>query len=125
VDHSHPMFPLEWIPKLTTELRSGVRPNNRLNRVFEFILLTACRSGEARRARWKEIDWENRIWTIPLEHLKTKRTRKRGTPHRVPLSTYALTVLRAMLAHEAGPDSPIFPSNVARSKDGLSLRLDS
>ena len=54
---------------------------------FEFLVLTACRSGEVRLARWDEIDLEARQWTIPGERMKAKR------PHRVPLSGRALEVL--------------------------------
>ena len=55
---------------------------------FEFLVLTACRSGEVRGARWDEIDLEAREWRIPAERMKT------GREHRVPLSTGALAVLR-------------------------------
>ncbi len=54
---------------------------------FEFLVLTACRSGEVRLARWDEIDLEAREWTIPGQRMKAKR------PHRVPLSGRALEVL--------------------------------
>ena len=54
---------------------------------FEFLVLTACRSGEVRLAQWDEIDLEARQWTIPGERMKAKRT------HRVPLSGRALEVL--------------------------------
>ena len=54
---------------------------------LEFVALTACRSGEARVARWTEVDTESRIWTIPAAH--TKRHRE----HRVPLSDRALEIL--------------------------------
>lgn len=37
---------------------------------FEFSVLTATRSMTARLARWEQIDWENRLWTIPPEQLK-------------------------------------------------------
>ncbi len=56
---------------------------------FEFLVLTACRSGEIRGARWDEIDLEAREWRIPPERMKT------GREHRVPLSAGALAVLRA------------------------------
>ena len=56
---------------------------------FEFLVLTACRSGEVRGARWDEIDLEAREWRIPPERMKT------GREHRVPLSAGALAVLRA------------------------------
>ena len=54
---------------------------------FEFLVLTACRSGEVRGAVWDEIDWVKATWTIPGERMKV------GRPHRVPLSTRALKVL--------------------------------
>lgn len=39
---------------------------------FRFIALTACRSGEARHARWTEMDFKNRMWNIPKERMKMK-----------------------------------------------------
>ena len=55
---------------------------------FEWTVLTACRSNEARGATWAEIDLEAREWTIPAERMKQAR------PHRVPLSKAALLVLQ-------------------------------
>ncbi len=37
---------------------------------FEFSILTATRSQTARMARWEQIDWEERTWTVPPEQLK-------------------------------------------------------
>ena len=54
---------------------------------LEYVALTACRSGEARVARWAEIDTDASTWTIPAAH--TKRHRE----HRVPLSDRALQIL--------------------------------
>ena len=70
---------------------------------FEFLVLTATRSGEVRLASWEEIDLEKAVWTIPGERMKANRE------HRVPLSGRALEVLR-----EAGEFSSghklVFPS---------------
>ena len=55
---------------------------------FEFLVLTACRSGEVRLARWHEVDLEAREWAIPGARMKAKRA------HRVPLSERAVAVLR-------------------------------
>jgi integrase len=55
-------------------------------RALEFLILTACRSGEARGATRDEI--ENGVWKIPGERMKSKRE------HRVPLSNAALAVVR-------------------------------
>lgn len=61
--------------------------------LFQFIVLTACRHGEARKARWDEIDLENVIWVIPSHRAKKEHRTRKARPHRVPLSTAALTVL--------------------------------
>ncbi|MYF76820.1 MAG: tyrosine-type recombinase/integrase [Acidobacteria bacterium] len=70
---------------------------------FEFLVLTACRSGEVRGARWDEMDLEAREWRIPPERMKANRE------HRVPLSSGALAVLRQ--ARALSDDSElVFPS---------------
>jgi integrase len=56
-------------------------------RALEFVILTAARSGEARGARWTEIDLTTGLWTVPAERMKARR------PHIVPLSASALAVL--------------------------------
>ena len=57
---------------------------------LQFAILTACRSGEVRGARWDEIDLDDATWTIPLSRMKG------GKEHRVPLSEPALDILAAM-----------------------------
>lgn len=52
--------------------------------VVILLLATAQRTGELRKARWQEIDFNNRLWTIPAEHSKN------GKPHKVHLSAFAL-----------------------------------
>ena len=54
---------------------------------IEFLVLTACRSGEVRGATWAKIDLDAREWTIPADRMKANRT------HRVPLSDAALNIL--------------------------------
>ncbi len=54
---------------------------------FEFLVLTACRSGEVRLATWNEIDLDTATWSIPPERMKAKRE------HRVPLSSRAVEIL--------------------------------
>ena len=65
---------------------SGAYPATAL--AFEFLVLTACRSGEVRGALWKEMNLERQEWRIPPERMKT------GREHRVPLSGRALAVVR-------------------------------
>jgi integrase len=61
--------------------------------LFEFLILTAARSCEARGARWSEIDFDQRTWTIPGSDQVTGRRTKAGRTHVVPLSRRALEIL--------------------------------
>ena len=54
---------------------------------LQFLVLTACRSGEVSGATWSEVDLEGTTWTVPAERMKA------GKEHRVPLSDRALGVL--------------------------------
>ena len=59
-------------------------------RCLEFVVLTACRSGEARLAIWAEIDTKAKTWAIPGPRMKS------GRPHNVPLSDDVVTLLEAL-----------------------------
>ena len=54
---------------------------------LEFLILTGSRSGEARGARWEEINIDAKTLTVPASRMKAKKA------HTVPLSTLALEVL--------------------------------
>lgn len=73
---------------------------------FEFLVLTAVRSGEVRGGTWAEIidlDGAAPVWSIPPERMKA------GRAHRVPLSGAAVAVLRQ--ARNLSPTSDlIFPA---------------
>lgn len=56
-------------------------------RALEFIILTAARSGEARFATWSEIDLDAKVWTVPADRMKKRKT------HRVPLSDAVVELL--------------------------------
>ena len=77
---------LSWkeINPFMTELR---KRREITARCLEFLILTACRSGECRLATWNEIDLENKIWTISGDRMKA------GKPHRVPLTDDMLKLL--------------------------------
>ena len=70
---------------------------------FRFQVLTAVRSGEARGARWSEIDLEAREWRIPPERMKE------GEEHVVPLANAAVAVLEQARPLR-DPAGLVFPS---------------
>ena len=71
----------------------------------ELVAFTAVRPGEARGARWEEIDLEAAAWTIPASRMKA------GRAFVVPLSTGAREVLGR--AGVVSGESPfVFPSRI-------------
>jgi integrase len=63
---------------------------------LEFCILTAARSGEVLGCRWSEIDFAEKVWTVPAERMKG------GREHRVPLSARALAILDKLATAKRG-----------------------
>ena len=70
-------------------------------------VLLFVRPGELRQAEWTEIDWDKKMWDIPGEKMKGRRTERK--PHFVPLSTQAVSILRD-LQKVTGGCRYVFPS---------------
>lgn len=94
----HPALPYDQVPAFMTVLRSNLALGSRL---LEFAVLCASRSIEVRGATWLEMDLDAALWIIPAERMKTK------VEHRVPLSTQAVALLRALPTGK--PTDYIFP----------------
>ena len=91
---------------------SGAYPTTIL--AFEFLVLTACRSGEVRGARWDEINLDAATWTIPATRMKTSRQ------HRVPLPTRAVEVLEEAKRFR-DRSGLVFPSPTGRELSDATL----
>jgi integrase len=85
-------LPYRQLPAVYAELMSvGEGPGLMAARVLRFLILTGVRLKEARGAQWSEIDFDEKLWTIPAERMKIK-----NEDFKVPLSDQALAVLREM-----------------------------
>ncbi len=63
-ERHHAALPYQEVAAFLEKLRQRQGPvASRL--AFEFLVVTAARSGETRGAAWSEIDTTNRLWTIP------------------------------------------------------------
>ena len=81
---------------------------------FEFLVLTAARSGEVRLATWDEIDLAAAVWTVPAERMKANRE------HRVPLCDRAVEILND--ARSRGDGSRlVFPSPRGKPLSDMTL----
>jgi integrase len=78
---------------------------------LRFVILTACRSGEVRGARWSEIS--DTVWTIPAERMKAKKEQ------RVPLSAPAIAILDAIPKEVRGEF--VFPGPGAKPLSDVAL----
>jgi integrase len=106
----HPSLPWQRIGAFMSALRAreGVSA-----RAVELAILTACRSGEVRGARWAEFDMAGKVWTIPAERMKAKRE------HQVPLSDAALALLESM--PKASDDDVVFAGTKGQLLSDMSL----
>ena len=80
---------------------SGASPSAKA--CLRLVAFTACRSGEARGARWDEVDLEAREWRIPASRMKA------AAEHRVPLSGAALAVVQSV-GPRRNSSNLLFPS---------------
>ena len=63
-----------------------------MGRVFKTRLLTGQRGGEVVRMQWSDVELDTGMWTIPGNETKN------GHPHRVPLITLVVALLREQRA---------------------------
>src|SRR6516165_6603406 len=59
-------------------------------RALEFLINVSARSNEVLGAKWGEIDFADKVWTVPAARMKAKRE------HRVPLSPIMIELLRKL-----------------------------
>ncbi|HIC2068393.1 TPA: tyrosine-type recombinase/integrase [Raoultella ornithinolytica] len=116
VKHHYPALPLERLPELLERI-AGYHQGRELTRLAIILTLHLfIRSSELRFARWSEIDFRNKIWTIPStrEALPGIRYSERGakmrTPHLVPLSQQAFCILK-QIKEMSGHLELVFPSD--------------
>lgn len=76
----------------------------------KLALYTLLRKSEVIHATWQEIDWDEKVWRIPKERMKTKR------PHNVYLSKQAYDILVCLRTLSTSKSDFIFPAKYGLSK---------
>ncbi|UUT13520.1 integrase domain-containing protein [Pseudomonas zeae] len=72
--------------------------------LIEWQLHTMTRPAEAATTRWADIDLNKKIWTIPAERMKKRRS------HIIPLTEHALALLEAIKPY-SGHREYVFPAD--------------
>lgn len=116
VKNHYPALPLEQLPELLRRI-DGYQQGRELTRLAVMLTLHLfIRSSELRFARWTEIDFRNKIWTIPATREAIDKVRYSGrgakmrTPHIVPLSRQALAILK-QIKEISGHLELVFPGD--------------
>ena len=99
----HAAMPYSEVPAFLDALEGLEAASDTVRLLLEFVILTACRLGEARLAVWGEFDLANAVWDVPVERMKA------GKSHRVTLSDRAIEILNAMAARKSNHSDYIFP----------------
>ncbi|HDX1111069.1 TPA: site-specific integrase [Pasteurella multocida] len=88
------------LTELLRKIKSSSK-NSTIKNALLSIIYTAQRRREIVGAKWEEIDWVNKIWTIPAERMKM------GIEHKVPISD---DVLKILFEQKQLNNEYIFPS---------------
>ena len=110
----HPALPYTEVGDAVRRVQAtNAWPGTKL--AFEFLVLTAARSGEVRGARRDEIDAGQRIWTVPAARMKMRRE------HRVPLSARCAEIVEEAAELPSGGSELVFPSVRGRPMSDMTL----
>jgi integrase len=96
----HSAMPYADVPEFIERLREHEAV---AARALEFLILTACRSGEVLKAQWSEIDLDARVFTVPAHRMKARKE------HRVPLTDAAMAILEPL--YEGRNSDWVFPGH--------------
>lgn len=96
--------PYELPAFLNTLQRASIKLVTRA--LIEWQLNTMVRPSEAAMAEWEEIDYQNKLWTIPAQKMK----KKTNGVHSVPLTNQTLALLK-MMENISGSRQYIFPAD--------------
>jgi integrase len=90
--------------------------------MVEFAILNGCRIGEARKARWGEIDFRQDVWRVPKDHLKNGALYENSPGLTRPLTPEMLAILEEVGRHSnRAPDAPVFRPTGSPGKPGTEL----
>lgn len=108
----HPALPFERVPAFLTTLG---KHDGAGALALRFAILTAARTGEVRKATWRELDLDSAIWAVPGSRMKA------GKLHRVPLAPEVVALLKAHRPEEVEPGAVVFPTVTGKAPSDMTL----
>lgn len=94
-------------PEQLHELLNAIEKAN-IKKVTRYLILwqlhTMTRPAETALTKWSEIDFDNNVWVVPAERMKT------GVNHQIPLTNETLAILEA-IKPISGTSPYVFPAD--------------
>ncbi|EEC0293611.1 DUF4102 domain-containing protein [Salmonella enterica subsp. enterica] len=116
VKNHYPALSLEQLPEFFNRIGDYQQGRELTRLAVALTLHLFIRSSELRFARWSEIDFRHKIWTIPATREAIDKVRFSGrgakmrTPHIVPLSRQAIAILK-QIQEISGHLELVFPGD--------------
>ena len=103
-----PSMPYAEVPAYFRALLEAPETVGRL--ALLFVIATAARSGEVRKARWDQIDLERKLWNRPASIMKGRE------PHVITLNDAAIAILERAKRHRRSSDKDalVFASSAGK-----------
>lgn len=126
VRRHYPALPLERLPELLERIEA-YNQGRELTRLAVLLMLHVfIRSSELRFARWSEIDFTNRVWTIPATREPIIGVRYSGCGQNAnaayrPLSEQSIAILK-QIKDITGNNELIFPATITRISQCVKTR---
>lgn len=109
----HAALPYDDLPAFMAALRTR---QGLAALALELCILTATRTSEVLNAAWNEFDLDKAVWTIPAVRMKA------GHAHRVPLTDWALEVLKGLPKLDHNPH--VFPGTAkGKPLSGMAMTM--
>jgi integrase len=112
----HKAAPYKDVPAIVRVLQAKHESaDTAVHLAAEFIILTAVRTGEARLMRVGEVDFSEKLWTIPAERMKTEDDLA-GTAFEVPLCDRAIAISTEVIPKGASPEAYVFAGQWSKDR---------
>lgn len=111
----HPSLPYSELCAFMAQLRKNQSISAK---ALEFLIYSGFRSGSVRLAKWEDIDFDKKVWSVPATDTKTK------VEHTVPLTTRVIKFLKVIrnAQAKAGKSTPyLFPGPNGKPLSDMAL----
>lgn len=106
IDTRYPALTQEAdLKEFIKDLKNDNKMELQTKRAIYLQILSINRPFNTASAKWTDIDFEKKIWTIPASEMKTK------IAHEIPLTNFMLTILKEQFLFSGNISKFVFPAS--------------